>query len=731
MNNNLNFSSLTLSLPPMNIELEESILGGIILDPGAASIVSQRLSPEAFYIEAHQLIYRAAIALLNAGLPTDLMSLYSYLHDKKWLEKIGGQGKLAQLVERTVSSVNIDKYCDLVQEKFVRRQLLSLGNKINHLAHHTWVELTEVFKDIKEEFSKVEGFNNPSEDKDLRAYSQLVKKIAQIETSELSPGAKRFKLCRLAKEFSLSPRELEDIYFKSLIDKDNEPLQTLEDLFNKYSNTERKWLMHGVLPQGITAILHAKGGIGKTLLSYHLAYCLLNGQNMDQFTVTEKRRRGWILQTDEAPEDMTQRLRDSNFTSEMDLKIKTRWTFDHIPTLRKEIERERPDFILIDSITSCSKNSIVTENDVAYAKPILLLNEIAAEFGCTILLIHHSSHEGSARGTTALYNAVGLVMKLEVDPASHDPMERLLTFQKARSRSTAKYRLQMDWETHAWRVVCQESEDPDGPIGTTKHMIVGYLEAYRGTPFEAAELYQELGSSLDNIRRCTAQLAADGIILKKGGARGNPSKYFLPSMSDTPSSNYTVSDHSDHAQKTVIRIMPRTEPAPSKDLKNTDHLITKNENLPVENLHQKNENSDQVISISQDDHAASDSFLGNVSDHVDQKHNFTETNNTDDQNSQSGDEQACSQNLIEHPKPDNDFDEKPLLTKLEWLRVGNTVQYKPSAPDGALKATCSKHHLKVIELRKNKQGISEALIKRDTWAVDYWVPIRYLSLVKR
>jgi replicative DNA helicase len=128
-------------LPPQNIEAEEAILGGILLDPEAISRVSDRLVPEAFYISAHKDIYQAATRLHAQGKPTDLLSVTSWLADNDILSRIGGRNKLATLVDRTVSAVNIDALAGLVMEKYLRRMLIKAGNEIVHLGYETETEL--------------------------------------------------------------------------------------------------------------------------------------------------------------------------------------------------------------------------------------------------------------------------------------------------------------------------------------------------------------------------------------------------------------------------------------------------------------------------------------------------------------------------------------------------------------------------------------------------------------
>ncbi len=127
-------------LPPQNVEAEEAILGGILLDPEAISRVSDRLVPEAFYISAHKFIYQAAQRLHTQGKPTDLLSVTNWLSDNDLLNRVGGRPKLAALVDRTVSAVNIDALAALVIEKYSRRQLIRAGNEIVQLGYETETE---------------------------------------------------------------------------------------------------------------------------------------------------------------------------------------------------------------------------------------------------------------------------------------------------------------------------------------------------------------------------------------------------------------------------------------------------------------------------------------------------------------------------------------------------------------------------------------------------------------
>lgn len=128
-------------LPPANIEAEEAILGGILLDPGAMSRIEAQIYPQAFYLLAHQEIYQAILILYYQGKPTDLMAVSNYLADREKLEQIGGMSKLSHLLNRTVSAVNIDRYVDLVMDKFLRRKVIEAGHNVVNLGYDNTLEL--------------------------------------------------------------------------------------------------------------------------------------------------------------------------------------------------------------------------------------------------------------------------------------------------------------------------------------------------------------------------------------------------------------------------------------------------------------------------------------------------------------------------------------------------------------------------------------------------------------
>ena len=138
------------NLPPTNIEAEEAILGSILFDPGAIGIAAPILPTEAFYVAAHQQIYKAALELHNQDKLTNLLEVSTWLKDHRSLTKAGGTAKLAQLLNQTISATNIDRYIALVLEKYQRRQLIAAANEIEALGYDNATELEIAFNTSEE-----------------------------------------------------------------------------------------------------------------------------------------------------------------------------------------------------------------------------------------------------------------------------------------------------------------------------------------------------------------------------------------------------------------------------------------------------------------------------------------------------------------------------------------------------------------------------------------------------
>src|ERR1700722_17628956 len=113
-----------LRVPPQSIEAEMALLGSIMLRPEVINEIVDFIGTESFYSEKHRLIFKAMLELFNKSTAIDLLSLSSHLRDKSALDHIGGASYLTELVNTVPSSANIKHYAEIVQKKYVMRNLI-------------------------------------------------------------------------------------------------------------------------------------------------------------------------------------------------------------------------------------------------------------------------------------------------------------------------------------------------------------------------------------------------------------------------------------------------------------------------------------------------------------------------------------------------------------------------------------------------------------------------------
>src|SRR5262249_40907266 len=110
--------------PPQNLEAEESVLGAMLLSPGAIGAVSEVLDASDFYRESHAKIYRAALALYAKGEPVDAITLVDELEERGELEDVGGRVRLHELAALVPATANAAHYARIVREMATLRGLI-------------------------------------------------------------------------------------------------------------------------------------------------------------------------------------------------------------------------------------------------------------------------------------------------------------------------------------------------------------------------------------------------------------------------------------------------------------------------------------------------------------------------------------------------------------------------------------------------------------------------------
>jgi replicative DNA helicase len=125
-----------LKVPPHSIEAEQSVLGGLLLDNGAADRIADFLSGDHFYSDAHRLLYNAIMQLIADNKPADVVTVAEALGSINKLDYVGGMTYLAALVENVPTAANIRRYAEIVHERAILRRLAAAGGEIAESAFH-------------------------------------------------------------------------------------------------------------------------------------------------------------------------------------------------------------------------------------------------------------------------------------------------------------------------------------------------------------------------------------------------------------------------------------------------------------------------------------------------------------------------------------------------------------------------------------------------------------------
>lgn len=166
-------------VPPQAKDLEEAVLGAIMLEKNAFDTVVEILKPECFYVESNQRIYRAMQALAQKSQPIDILTVVEELRTREELEMVGGPYYVTRLTNTVVSSANIEAHARIILQKFIQRELIRISGEIIGDAYE---DSTDVFDLLDDAESKLFEITNNHLRKNFDTIdSVLVKTIQRIE----------------------------------------------------------------------------------------------------------------------------------------------------------------------------------------------------------------------------------------------------------------------------------------------------------------------------------------------------------------------------------------------------------------------------------------------------------------------------------------------------------------------------------------------------------------------
>lgn len=186
-NNAIHLSSLEHGrVQPQAVELEEAVLGAMMLEKEAVNTAIDILQPKSFYKEAHQKIFEVIQDLFQKSEPIDLLTITNALKQRGELEIVGGPYYITQLTNRVASAANVEFHARIIAQKYIQRELIRISTEIITDAYD---ETTDVFTLLDRAESNLFTVTEGNIRKSYDSMSTLIRQaIKQIESAKSQEG---------------------------------------------------------------------------------------------------------------------------------------------------------------------------------------------------------------------------------------------------------------------------------------------------------------------------------------------------------------------------------------------------------------------------------------------------------------------------------------------------------------------------------------------------------------
>ena len=173
-------------LPPQAVDLEEAVLGALMLDKDPLTEVIDILKKESFYKEDHQMIYEAILDLFQKSEPIDILTVTQELKKRGELEIIGGPFYIAQLTNRVASSANVEFHARIISQKHIQRELIKISSDTIKKAYDETIDVFDLLDAAEAQLFEVAEGNIRRSYEDMK--NLLHKAVKQLELNSKSDG---------------------------------------------------------------------------------------------------------------------------------------------------------------------------------------------------------------------------------------------------------------------------------------------------------------------------------------------------------------------------------------------------------------------------------------------------------------------------------------------------------------------------------------------------------------
>jgi len=166
-------------LPPQATEVEEAVLGALMLERDAYVTVADIIDTSSFYKEEHQKIFEAIKELSTNEKPVDLLMVTQELKDREQLDEVGGPGYITQLTRRVASAAHIEFHSRIIAQKFIQRELIRVSSEIQGKSYDDTMDVDDLIDFSESSLFQVAERNIKKETRPIKPV--LNEAIVQIE----------------------------------------------------------------------------------------------------------------------------------------------------------------------------------------------------------------------------------------------------------------------------------------------------------------------------------------------------------------------------------------------------------------------------------------------------------------------------------------------------------------------------------------------------------------------
>lgn len=172
-------------LPPQAVEIEEVVLGALMLERDALSTVIDILKPASFYRDAHKLIYEAIVDLFNNTEPVDIKTVVHQLRKTGNLEVVGGAYYIAGLTTKVNSAANIEYHARIISEQSIKRELIKISTELQQDAYEDTIDVFKLLDKAEQSlFDVSESHIRKNYDKMSSLLNQAIQEIEDRKNKE-------------------------------------------------------------------------------------------------------------------------------------------------------------------------------------------------------------------------------------------------------------------------------------------------------------------------------------------------------------------------------------------------------------------------------------------------------------------------------------------------------------------------------------------------------------------